>query len=183
MTEQNLMVIDNTTGEVSTFEETQEIVVGSDAVIKMMQEGRLPLHVQKLQEMQGLTAAEKEQLYSLYETPAIPFDSILNTVVAIVGVIIHEHLPYKGKDGLFHTGYFNPLFLILVNGEYQIVRSASAGNTMHAMNMIALREADGQQGWYLWDEPVKYKAAKGPDGSHRFVNAERVKLPKRAAKV
>lgn len=181
--QKQMMVIDHDTGEVAPYEEPQEIVIGSDAVVKMMQEGRLPLHVQKLQELQGLTAAEKEQLYSLYETPAVSFDSILNTVVEVHGVIIHEHLPYKGKDGLYHAGYFNPLFLIVVNGDYQIVRSSSAGNTMHAMNMIALRETEGQQGWYLWDEPVKYRAAKGPDGSHRFVNADKVKLPKRAVKV
>lgn len=147
-------------------------IVGTDLVIQRMRDNILPLHVQKLDEL-NYTAEEKAELAAIYDAVPEEVKMMSNTVVEVHGCIIKENLPYKSrKHGGIMPGYFYSLFLCrdTETNHWFIAKSGSSGLTMHAWNMIRLREREGQQGWYLWEKPALYMVQIGKDNSHHFKN-------------
>lgn len=181
MSDKTMQVVDPKTGE--TFEveptSTDVLVIGTDAVIEAMEDEKLPLYIRKLQEL-AIPEEEKEPLLSLYTGGAIRvFDQYVNDTVEIQGAAILYHGPYKGKDGFNHDGYYFSAFLTTIEderGNLIVLRSSSASLMLHVAYML------NQRGWFLWKEPVKYRVARGDDGSHRLQNMDRPKGVKRAKK-
>jgi len=152
-----------------------EIIIGTDAVVDRLMTGHLPLHMVKLHELQGYTAEQKAELAAIYDGIPEDIKTMGNMVLEVYGAIVYEHLPYMGKDGLPKRGYFYALLLCreMETDRFFIARSGGSGLTMHVMNMITLRERDGLQGWYLWDNPVRYKVAIDRNNGHHLVNVDR----------
>jgi hypothetical protein len=152
-------------------------IVGTELVVHRIQENILPLHIQKLHEL-PYTAAEKAELAAIYDAIPEEIKTMGNMVLEVWGAIIMEHLPFKSKKGPVMPGYFNALFLCRdpEKDSWFIAKSSSSGLTLHAMNMIALREREGKQGWYVWEEPTRYRVAIGKDNSHHFTNVDKPKV-------
>lgn len=174
MTDRTLQVVDPKTGAMLEVEQVSGdiLVIGTDAVIDAMEEGKLPLYIRKLQELE-IPEEEKEPLLSLYTGGAIrSIDYYVNTQVEIQGAAILYHGPYKGKDGYNHNGYYFNAFLTTQqdeNGNFIVLRSSSASLMLHAAYML------NQRGWFLWQKPVVYRVTRGDDGSHRLQNTEKPK--------
>ena len=155
-------------------------IVGTELVIKRMQEGILPLHIAKLDEL-PYTVEEKIELAAIYDQVPEEVKMMSNTTIEVFGCIIKENLPFKSrKHGGIMPGYFNAVFLCrdADTGRFFTAKSGSSGLTMHAWNMIRLREREGQQGWYLWEKPTLYRVEIGKDNSHHFTNVGEPRLLK-----
>lgn len=168
----------------SNVEDTSEgTIIGTEMVVRRMQENILPLHIAKLDEL-PYTVEEKIELAAIYDQVPEEIKMMSNTTIEVWGCIIREYLPYKShKHGGIMPGYFNAIFLCCDRGteKWFTAKSGSSGLTMHAWNMIRLREKEGQQGWYLWEKPTLYRVQIGKDNSHHLTNVGEPHFPKSKA--
>lgn len=140
----------------------------------------VPIHEQILASQ--FDVDEREELANLYYgLDPQPFNRIAGQELEVLGLIIFESGPYKGKDGRFHPeGYYQVRLIVFDrHGEPMVIKSGSKSLLPHALHSA------NKYGWFLFKQPVKYRFALGENGSHRMFNTEhdyRARL-KRAAEV
>lgn len=179
--------IDATTGEVLAEETfTPDSIIPYSALsglvenyrVSMWPDAHMPVHLAALEAMQ-ITDDERLALEEAYNSE----ESItLKTFCAkhagrdvrVFGIMIYEHGPYHGKDGLDHPGFYQPRILLeLPNGDLQVVRTSGVGIAEHIF--YALRK----YGWWLFEEPLTYRFMQGESGAlfmqHVYANKDDLK--------
>jgi hypothetical protein len=150
--------IDTTNGEVVS---TEEIIPRSALEARLQglknSESTLPIHEQMLDAANNPPNILSALTDAYYGLPPRKFEEFLNTEVQILGAIIYQHGPYKGKDGLDHPeGYYQVKLLSLnEKGDPLIIVTGSQGVAMHMFHAMKAH------GWWLFDEPQTYRFRKG----------------------
>ncbi len=172
MTQNNRVVdsdpfVDTTTGEVV---ESTEIIPRTALEARLSglrnPESTLPIHEQMLDAANNPPHILSALTDAYYGLPPRKFEEFLNMEVQIIGAIIYQHGPFKGKDGLDHPeGYYQVRLLSLdEKGEPVLIRASSQGIAMHMFHTMKLH------GWWLFDEPQTYRFRKGESGAHFMEN-------------
>lgn len=126
----------------------------------------VPIHEQILAER---SMDEREEMANLYYgLDPQPFNHIAGQELDVLGLIIFESGPYKGRDGLFHPeGYYQVRIIVLDrHNEPIMIKSGSKSLLPHALH------AANKYGWFLFQKPVRYRFSLGENGSHRMFNTE-----------
>jgi hypothetical protein len=117
----------------------------------------LPIHEQMLDVANNPPHVLSALTDAYYGLPPRKFEEFLNMEVQILGAIIYQHGPFKGKDGLDHPeGYYQVKLLSLdEKGDPLIIVTGSQGVAMHMFHAMKAH------GWWLFDEPQTYRFRKG----------------------
>lgn len=167
MSDTQLTVVDQQTGEVVPIPETEIIRKSSfvESTLKpLFGESTMPLHLAMLHKLNA-DPESLELVMSLYHQEALPFSKVSNMTLPVYGMLIVEHGPYNGMDGQYHPeGFYQILFLVEIKDEMKVVKSSSPGLLELAATIIHHR------GGGLFPEPVSYLFSIGDDKRHRIYN-------------
>lgn len=158
---------------VETFEERDVISVSAlnQLINPIRTEEYLPIHEQFLQAIED--SEQREALANAYYgSEPRSFKEFIGEKHAVLGMILFQHGPYKGKDGKEHPeGYFQVQLLLNEKdskGRYIVVKSASTRLAMHIISIVKSR------GWFRFEQPREYIFSQGSNGAHFLYDVDLV---------
>jgi len=165
--------VDVTQDSQEEIETPTDIIPRNETVDQLLMELRdttlshVPIHEQILASKFDID--EREEMANLYYgLEPQPFNRVAGQELDVLGLIIFESGPYRGKDGLYHPeGYYQVRIVVLDRHEEpMIVKSGSKSLLPHGLH------AANKYGWFLFEKPVKYRFSLGENNSHRMFNTE-----------
>jgi hypothetical protein len=155
MAENNLTVIDHSTGEVTPFIPAEEAIEANPQLMNLLSEMRVAEEGWLIQDYILATmipVEEQANVYDLYDQVPLEFTDVINRVLPVYGACLYEFEEGLKVDGSSYPRYFQARILVMLDGELRIVKSSGQNLLRHVAFMCR-----GQGRWFVFDTPIEYR--------------------------